>query len=147
MIKFFTIIFLLYYIFRVFKSDFMVSTINKITEDCKAFNEAKDDKEKEKIIKTRLVSILGRFILITLFTVPLTIAEAIYIFSAVQYGNKIITIGFIIWWFLILVIGILENKFNKNKFAKIKEFSFIRLFIHIIDVAYFGYMYYILFLV
>lgn len=147
MIKFFTIVFLLYYIFRVFKSDFMVDTFNKLNEDLKAFNYAKDDKEKEQIVKTRLVNILGRFALITIIVIPLTIAEVIYIFSAVQYGNRIITIGFVIWYFLLLAIGLVKNKIKKNKFAKIKRFSFGRLFVNIIDVAYFGYMYYILFLV
>lgn len=147
MIKFSTIIFLLYYIFRVFKGNFMVETINKLNEDFNNFNNAKDDKEREEIVINRIGAMLGRFTLICLVTIPLTIAEIIYIFSAVQYGNKFITIGFIIWWFLILISGIIENKLNKNKFAKIKEFSFTRLFIHIVDVAYFGYMYYILFLV
>ena len=147
MIKFFTIVFLLYYIFRVFKSDFMVDTFNKLNEDLKAFNYAKDDKEKEQIVKTRLANILGRFALITIIVIPLTIAEVIYIFSAVQYGNRIITIGFVIWYFLLLAIGLVKNKIKKNKFAKIKRFSFWRLFVNIIDVAYFGYMYCILFLV
>lgn len=147
MIKFFTIIFLLYYIFRVFKSDFMVNTFNKLQEDFKSFNNAKDDKEREEIVIKRIGAILGRFILICIFTIPLTIAKVVYIFSAVQYGNRIITIGFIIWWFFLLFIGIIENKLNKDKFKKIKNFSFRRIFINLIDVAYFGYMYYILFLV
>lgn len=147
MIKFFTILFLVYYIFRVFKPSFMVNTMNKLQEDFKSFNNAKDDKEREEIVIKRIGVMLGRFTLICIFTIPLTIAEVIYIFSAVQYGNKIITIGFIIWWFLLLFIRIIKNKFNEDKFKKIKKFSFKRIFINIIDVAYFGYMYYILFLI
>ena len=147
MIKFFTILFLVYYIFRVFKPSFMVNTMNKLQEDFKSFNDAKDEKEREEIVIKRIGAMLGRFTLICIFTIPLTIAEIIYIFSAVQYGNKLITIGFIIWWFLLLFIGIIKNKFNEDKFKKIKKFSFKRIFINIIDVAYFGYMYYILFLV
>lgn len=148
MIKFFTILFLVYYIFRVFKPSFMVNTMNKLQEDFKSFNDAKDDKEREEIVVKRIGAMLGRFItLICIFTIPLTIAEVIYIFSAVQYGNKLITIGFIIWWFLLLFIGIIKSKFNEDKFKKIKKFSFSRIFINVIDVAYFGYMYYILFLV
>lgn len=147
MIKFFTILFLVYYIFKVFKPSFMVETMNKLQEDLKSFNNAKDDEERENIVIKRIGAILGRFVLICLFAIPLTIAEIIYIFSAVQYGNKLITIGFIIWWFLLLFIGIIKNKLNKDKFKKIKRFSFKRIFINLIDVAYFGYMYYILFLV
>lgn len=147
MIKFFTILFLVYYIFRVFKPSFMVNTMNKLNKDLKSFNDAKDDKEREEIVAKRIGGILGRFTLMCIFTIPLTIAEIIYIFSAVQYGNKTITIGFIIWWFLLLFIEIIKNKLKKDKFGKIKKFSFKRIFINIITVAYFGYMYYILFLV
>ena len=125
----------------------MVNTMNRLQEDLKSFDNAKDDKEKEEIVAKRIGAILGRLALVCVFVTPLTIAEVIYIFSAVQYGNKIITIGFIIWYFLLLIIGIVKNKFNKDKFKKIKKFSFKRIFINIIDVAYFGYMYYILFLV
>lgn len=146
MIKFFTILFLVFYIFKVFKPSFMVDTMNKLQEDLKSFNNAKDDKEREDIVIKRIGAILGRFTLICLFAIPLTIAEIIYIFSAVQYGNKLITIGFIIWWFLLLFIGVVKNKLNKEKFKEIKKFSFKRIFINLIDVAYFGYMYYILFL-
>lgn len=147
MIKFFTILFLVFYIFKVFKPSFMVDTMNKLQEYLKSFNNAKDDEERENIVIKRIGAILGRFVLICLFAIPLTIAEIIYIFSAVQYGNKLITIGFIIWWFLLLFIGIIKNKLNKDKFKKIKRFSFKRIFVNLIDVAYFGYMYYILFLV
>lgn len=147
MIKFFTILFLVYYIFRVFKPSFMVGTFNKLNEDFKAFNNAKDDKEKEEIVINRIAAILGRLVLLCITIIPLTIAEVIYIFSAVQYGSKIITIGFIIWYFLLLIIGIIKSKLNKERFEKIKKFSFKRVFINLIDVAYFGYMYYILFLV
>lgn len=147
MIKFFTILFLVYYIFRVFKPSFMVNTMNKLQEDFKSFNDAKDDKEREEIVVKRIGAILGRLALICVFAIPVAIAEVIYIFSAVQYGNKIITIGFIIWWFLLLFIEIIKNKLKKDKFGKIKKFSFKRIFINIITVAYFGYMYYILFLV
>lgn len=147
MIKFFTILFLVFYIFKVFKPSFMVETMNKLQEDLKSFNNAKDDKEREEIVIKRIGAILGRFTLVCLLAIPLTIAEIIYIFSAVQYGNKLITIGFIIWWFLLLFIGVIENKLNKDKFKEIKKFSFKRIFINLIDVAYFGYMYYILFLV
>lgn len=147
MIKFFTILFLVYYIFRVFKPSFMVNTMNKLNDDMKALNNAKDDKDKKKIAENRIIAILGRLFLLCIFAIPLTIAEVIYIFSAVQYGSKIITIGFIIWYFLLLIIGTIKSKLNKEKFEKIKKFSFKRVLINLIDVAYFGYMYYILFLV
>ena len=147
MIKFFTILFLVYYIFRVFKPSFMVNTFNKLSDDMKALNNAKDDKGKKKIAENRIIAILGRLFLLYIFAIPLTIAEVIYIFSAVQYGSKIITIGFIIWYFLLLIMGIIKSKLNKERFEKIKKFSFKRVFINLIDVAYFGYMYYILFLV
>ena len=147
MIKFFTIIFLVYYIFRVLKPSFMVNTFNKLSDDMKALNNAKDDKGKKKIAENRIIAILGRLFLLYIFAIPLTIAEVIYIFSAVQYGSKIITIGFIIWYFLLLIMGIIKSKLNKERFEKIKKFSFKRVFINLIDVAYFGYMYYILFLV
>ena len=64
MIKFFTIIFLVYYIFRVLKPSFMVGTFNKLNEDFKAFNNAKDDKEKEEIVINRIAAILGRLVLL-----------------------------------------------------------------------------------
>ena len=43
MIKAFTIIFLLFYIFRVFKNGFLIVTSNKLTEDLKKFSDIKDD--------------------------------------------------------------------------------------------------------
>lgn len=147
MIKFFTILFLVYYIFRVFNPSFMVGTFNKLNEDFKAFNNAKDDKEKEEIVINRIAAILGRLVLLCITIIPLTIAEIIYIFSAVQYGSKIITIGFIIWYFLLFLLDIIINKTKEDKFEKVKRFSFKRLFINAINVVYFGYMYYILFLV
>ena len=146
MIKVFTIIFLLFYIFRVFKNGFLIDTSNKLTEDLKKFNDIKDDSEKKEFIVNRLVPIITRLSFLIILTLPITIAELIYIFSAVQYGNKLITIGFIIWWFLLLIIGTIKNKLKKDKFEKVKRFSLWRLFVNIIDVAYFGYMYYVLFL-
>lgn len=147
MIKFFTIIFLLYYIFRVFKPSFMVETINKLNQDFKDFDNTKDEREKEDFVINRLIPILGRFSLVCLVVIPLTVAEFIYMFSAVQYGNKIITIGFIIFYFLFLIIELVKSKLQEEKFKKIKKFTFERLFINMIHATYFGYMYYILFLV
>ena len=71
MIKFFTILFLVFYIFKVFKPSFMVNTMNKLQEDLKSFNNAKDDKEREDIVIKRIGAILGRFVLICLFAIPL----------------------------------------------------------------------------
>lgn len=147
MIKFFTILFLVYYIFRVFNPSFMVGTFNKLNEDFKNFNNAKDDEEREEIVINRIAAILGRLVLLCITIIPLTIAEIIYIFSAVQYGSKIITIGFIIWYFLLFVLDIIISKTKEDEFEKVKRFSFKRLFINVINVVYFGYMYYVLFLI
>ena len=80
MIKFFTIIFLVYYIFRVLKPSFMVGTFNKLNEDFKAFNNAKDDKEKIYRKSNRLHNfkvILKEFIKANVYLFKLTIKTII----------------------------------------------------------------------
>lgn len=146
MIKVFTIIFLLFYILKFVRNGLFKGTMNKLLDDLKRYTDIKDETEKEEFVMTRTIPVVSRFILLLMIAIPITIAELIYIFSAVQYGNKIITIGFIIWWFLLLIIGTIKNKLKKDKFEKVKRFSLWRLFVNIIDVAYFGYMYYVLFL-
>lgn len=149
MIKFFTILFLVYYTVKLFKQNIFMEgiakNIVKISKELKTsnskeiFDKLKENGDMDTIAKYCLTSC---FILL-----PIIVAEFFYIFFATQYGNKIITVGYLIWWFLLLFIGIIKNKFNEDKFKKIKKFSFKRIFINIIDVTYFGYMYYILFLV
>lgn len=70
--------------------------------------------------------------------------EIPYMCRALSYEKNIITIGFIVFWFMIFTIRlILKNRENKSK-RKIIEF--INRIINLIDLSYFMYMFYILFL-
>lgn len=149
MIKFFTILFLVYYTAKLFKQNIFMEGIDKnivkISKELKTSNskdildKLKENGDMDTIAKCCLTSF---FILL-----PITVAEFFYIFFATQYGNKIITVGYLIWWVILFIVGIIKNKLNKNKELKYIKFSIWRLFLYLIDVAYFGYMYYILFLV
>lgn len=149
MIKFFTILFLVYYTVKLFKQNIFMEgiakNIVKISKELKTsnskeiFDKLKENGDMDTIAKYCLTSC---FILL-----PIIVAEFFYIFFATQYGNKLITIGYLVWWFTLFIVGIIKNKLNKNKEFKYVKFSIWRFFICLIDVAYFGYMYYILFLV
>lgn len=114
MIKFFTIILLLYYVLITVNHGLFKGTMNKLMDDLKRYTDIKDETEKEEFVMTRTIPVVSRFILLLMIAIPITIVELIYIFSAVQYGNKIITIGFIIWWFFVLSVGLIQNKLKKR---------------------------------
>lgn len=148
MFKIFTIIFLIYYTIRLFKPSLFIGTLNSFQKVVREQELIKDKAEKNEHLTNNIGSLMS-FLLLSLFSLVITIAEAIYIFSATQYGNKLITIGFVLWWIFLLLIGILKNKIKKANgtlFNDIKKVSLWRIFVSLIDVTYFGYMYFTLFL-
>lgn len=148
MFKFFTIIFLIYYTIRLMKPSLFVDTVNKCQEFIKEQESITDKKEKTKHIENNIETIM-QMIGFTLLSITITASEVIYIFSAVEYGDKLITIGYIIWWLFILITGLIKSKIrraNGNLFNNIKKFSLWRIFIFTIDVFYFAYMYYAVFI-
>ena len=70
----------------------------------------------------------------------LDLIEIPYMCIALTYQKNLITIGYIIFWFLILAI---RDIFLRKK---IKLNNFTNRIINIIDLSYFVYMFYILFL-
>ena len=148
MFKIFTIIFLIYYTIRLFKPSLFIGTLNSFQKVVREQELIKDKAEKNEHLTNNIGSLMS-FLLLSLFSLVITIAEAIYIFSATQYGNKLITIGFVLWWIFLWLIGILKNKIKKANgtlFNDIKKVSLWRIFVSLIDVTYFGYMYFTLFL-
>lgn len=149
--KILTILFLTYYIIKVFNQNFMAKSIkefmNKLGSN-KEKGELLTQQDIQEFLKDKdNISLLFKSIGALIIVLILNVLEFFYIFFALQYGNKLITVSYIIFWFMILFFGLIKGKINKGKVTKVKKFSLLQLLIFIIDVAYFGYMYYILFLV
>lgn len=102
MMKVLTIIFLIYYISNLFSPHGIIS---RNTGD---FLEAHS---KDEGFLKQSIKLLGIFLALFLFWV----AEMIYVISATNYGNKIITIGFLIFYIINIAISYNKNKKSNNK--------------------------------
>lgn len=148
--KILTILFLTYYIIKVFNQNFMAKSMKEFTNKL-ASNKEKGElltqEDTEEFLKDKdNISLLFKSIGALIIALILSVLEFFYIFFALQYGNRLITASYIIFWFVILFFGLIKGKINKGRVTKFKKFSLMQLLISIVDVAYFGYMFYILFL-
>lgn len=145
--KFLTVGFLLYYIIRLVNQNMFSKSMLTYKELDMMGNMDKDlskrTEEDNEIVKKGIKQVL-QFIFILL---PIMIAEIFYIFNALQYGNKTITVGYLMFWIILLIISMVKAKIRtKNKIDISTKFSMITMFITIIDIMYFGYMTYVFFI-
>lgn len=94
--------------------------------------------------KSKKYKNLGRKLIKSMTLIVMDLIEIPYMCIALSYEKNIITIGFIIFWFVIFTIRqILKNRENKSKR---KMIELINRIINLIDLSYFMYMFYVLFL-
>lgn len=145
MMKFLTIIFLTFYITKLFTGfkdikKLMIKTNKIVNSDEKVDYSKLNDENLWTIVK---------FVIPSIGILVLQIVVFFYIFFATSHGNTYITIGFVIFWLLLLAKGLLKNKkkgLTDEECDKILKFSFKEKLIDIIDIAYFGYMFFVLFI-
>lgn len=106
--KVLTIIFLVYYISNLFSPHGIIS---RNTGD---FLEAYS---KGNGFLKQTIKLLGIFLVLFLFGV----IEILYVISATNYGNKIITIGFLIFYIVNIVMSYNKNKKSNNKNEDVVE--------------------------
>ena len=95
--------------------------------------------------KSKKYENLGRKCIKNIVLIVMDLIEIIYICIALSYEKNIITIGFIIFWFVIFTIRqALKN--HENKSTRRKMIDIINRIINLVDLTYFIYMFYILFI-
>ncbi|HFD2033392.1 TPA: hypothetical protein ACF2DD_001969 [Clostridium perfringens] len=143
MMKVLTIIFLVYYISNLFSPHGIIS---RNTGD---FLEAHS---KEKGFLKQTIKLFGIFLVLFLSGV----VEIIYVVLATNYGSKIITIGFLIFYIMNIVISYKKSKKSNNKNEDpievlnkfkndIRKRTVRRTIITMITIIYFTYMFIVLF--
>ncbi|HFD2052107.1 MAG: hypothetical protein KHZ90_09680 [Veillonella parvula] len=143
MMKVLTIIFLIYYISNLFSP---YGIISRNTGD---FLEAHS---KDEGFLRQSVKLLGLFLIMFLFG----IIEMIYVVLATNYGSKIITISFLIFYIINLIISYKKNKKSNSKDEEAIEFlnkfknnvakrTVRGTIVTIITIIYFVYMFTVLF--
>lgn len=141
--KFVTILLLIWYFIKLINQNFLMKDIKKI-------NNTVIDKSKEEIAKLlqeyEFVETLLKSILALIINLSVSVIEIFYILSAVQYGDKNISLVYLAFWMAILLGGIVQYKLRGKEKRPSKNFSLLQWIINLVDFAYFGYMYYVLFL-
>lgn len=158
--KILTVIFLVYYIVKVFKQrgwlqNSMVKMCEMLPQNVKA---SEAEKCTDKLSKDELTNIgketcklFGILVLYIIFI----LTEFIYVIKATSMNcNKVVVVGYLIFWILILIKGMIQNKRNKVKkditivegVIKLKKYKISQMLINLVDVAYFGYMFFVLFI-
>lgn len=94
--------------------------------------------------KSKKYEKLGRKCIKNITLIVMDLIEILYMCITLSYEKNVITIGFIVFWFMVFAIRhILKNRENKSKR---KIIDLINRIINLIDLSYFMYMFYILFL-
>ena len=143
MMKVLTIIFLIYYISNLFSPHGIIS---RNTGD---FLEAHS---KDEGFLKQFIKLLGIFLALFLFRM----IEMIYVVLATNFGNKIITIGFLIFYIINFVILYKKSKKSNNKNEDaievldkfkndVKKRTVRGTIVNITTIIYFTYMFTVLF--
>lgn len=158
--KILTVTFLIYYIVKVFRQkgwlvNSLIGMYDLLPKDLK-ISEVKTyvnnlkGKDKDEYGK-QSVKMVGLLLLAIIFG----IIEFIYVVKVTAFNcSKIITVGYLIFWILILIKSIISSKAQNSKkditiaegLVKLKRYKISQMLINLVDVAYFGYIFYILFI-
>ncbi len=135
MFRFLTVLFVFYYIYRFVNPFNAKRYIEYFT--------AKDFKGKDIELKTEDYSMLINILALIVWQ----IIEFLYLVYALNYDVfKYPTIAMLLWF--AIAVAISTRKRKPKSIEEYEKFSF-RLrqkFIHLLDICYFGYMFYLLFL-
>lgn len=153
--KVLTVLFLVYYIYLLLNQQgFLGTSARKLME---LLPSERDDEPLETVFnevveseKTEVAKQGCLVMIATFFTFLLAVLEFIYIIIATNKGGMI-GVAYLILWIVLLLKSILKGKKNKDtNILKIKDnlnkFSVKLLVMNIIDLMYFGYMFYIFFI-
>lgn len=142
--KFVTILLLIWYFIKLINQNFLMEGVKKI-------NDTVIDKSKEELAELsqdyNFLKLLCRSILSMIIYFSIATIEIFYILSAVQYGNKNVSLAYLVFWLAVFLGGILQYKLRGKEKRPSKKFSLLQWIINLVDFAYFSYMYYILFLI
>lgn len=145
--KFLTVLFILYYTFELFnQSKFIRKYIVKykgLTDE--EYSDKIKDELSDKDTLKQTFKFIGLILLIG-FIPP--VVEIVYIAFAFQYADMV-TLAYLLFWLSVFTMGRYRSKKVKGKFLlneNIGKYSIRQMFIHIIDLSYFVYMFYILFM-
>lgn len=146
--KVLTVLFLIYYIYQLFRQGgFLKTSMLKLYELL-----PKDSLQKNMFDNTNDKEVYAQGIK-TIMTIVLylivAVVEFIYIIIATKHGS--FAVAYLVFWIFVLLyaqlrksnvnnLTIEESKSILNKFS-VRQFIY-----NVVDVAYFGYMFYILFL-
>lgn len=169
--KLLTVIFLTYYIISLKNQNtWILKPFKKIYEGVSSY--ISNEKLSDELVKNYFDKILKVYaddnettymknaaigFLGILLYIIFMIMEFIYIIKATSVlgASKYITIGYLIFWILILLKSLWKSKNKINQtdgevvmetFNKSFNFSIQQFVINLVDVAYFGHMFYILFI-
>lgn len=145
MIKFFTIILILYYInVCINQNKTMRKVLRKFGE--KDIEEIfKREKNLDLDVKEYFENIF-KLIVVTFGTALVEVIEIIYLFYAYQYLNIYIWMIYVLFWLSILIYRKIKAKNSKGKlYANNLEYSVKQLIINIVNLVFFIYMFVILF--
>lgn len=136
--KFLTICFLVFYIFTLINKKSLINLINKMSN--------MDSIEINKILLgdnyTDRAN-LFKFCIYGGLSIIVCVIEVFYMFFALSYLPKIIGIGYIIFWFYILIVQIIKKKKGNNKILKLSLMGYMQ---SVIDILYYLCMVKVLFL-
>lgn len=142
--KFLTVFFIIFYLFQIFNQNkrlkrYMAKYFNKDESEMIAYFES-EDKTKVFLEIVYLIST------IFLMFIPM-IVEMFYIAFAFEIAFSV-TFVYLIIWLTVFIVGRFKNKQRKGliDFNKYNKYSIKQMIVNIIDLSYFGFMFYMLFI-
>lgn len=156
-----TVIFLAYYIIKIFKQKGWLHTSSigvykflptdlKISE-MKNYMDGLSTDDNVEFAKS-----IFKFTGVLLLYLVFLFIEFIYIIKSTSIQcNKVVVIGYLIFWILIFIKNMIGTKRNRNKTIaltvgegvnKLNKYSISQMLANLVDVSYFGYMFFALFI-
>lgn len=140
--KVLTPLFLVYYIYQLFSQHKMLRSFNKRYEGEK-WIELTEKAKADVSIVWDMLKLIGLSFIHILIIFPV---EFIYICNSFTV-NKTVALAYLVLWLVILFKGIIKFKLNKNKkkdYVLPSNWKLSTFIINVIDVLFFGYMFYML---
>lgn len=145
MMKFFTIILILYYINMCINQN---KTMRKLLRKFgkQDVNEIFKREKNLDLDEKEYFENMFKLIVVTFGALLMQVIEIIYLFYAYQYSNIYIWIIYMLFWLSILIYRKIKAKNSKGKlYSSSLEYSVKELIINIVDLVFFTYMFVILF--
>lgn len=145
MMKFFTIILVLYYInMCINQNKTMRKLLRKFGE--KDIEEIFEREKNLDLDEKEYFENIFKLIVVIFVTALVEVIEVIYLFYAYQHLNIYIWMIYMLFWLSILIYRKIKAKNSKGKlYLGVLEYNVKQLIINIVDLVFFTYMFVILF--